>query len=235
MRTGHNLPPPDSGTLRIAPIAVLPETLRALGVAPCPLLRRFGIDDEAIFQDAEAVISLARAGKLLQACARETGCPHFGLLVGQRGHGDCLGALGLLLSSAPDVRSALQEMVSHFDVHDHGATAFLDNDGDSVILGYEIYAKGVTGANLISDCAIAIGWNIMRSLCGPAWLPDEVRLRHEQPPLIEPYLRYFRAPLKFNARQSGLVFPASWLDQPIQLADPQFRQQLQQRIQEMRS
>lgn len=235
MATSHNSPPPDSGTLRIAPIAALPATLHELGVDPAPLLRRFGIADAGIFQDSEAVIGLARAGKLLEACARETRCPHFGLLVGQHGHGDSLGALGLLLSSAPDVRSALREMVSNFDVHDRGATAFLTIDGDSVILGYEIYARGVMGADLISDCALAIGWNIMRSLCGPGWLPSEVCLRHQQPLAVEPYLRYFKAPLKFNARHSGLVFPARWLDQPIQPADPQFRRYLHQRLQAMRN
>ena len=227
--------PPDPGTVRIAPIRALPAILRELGVAPGPLLRRCGIADEALFEDPEGVISFERAGKLLQLCARETGCPHFGLLVGQQAHGDCLGAIGLLLASAPDVMAALKEVVANFDVHDRGATAFIEIEGAEALLGYEIYARGVSGAHQISDCAIAIAWNIMRTLCGPVWLPSEVRLRHEQPADIEPYRRFFQAPLKFNARHSSVVFPAEWLAKPIQIADPEFRLHLHQRIQEMRS
>ncbi|MBK7463417.1 MAG: hypothetical protein IPJ50_12395 [Betaproteobacteria bacterium] len=47
--------------------------------------------------------------------------------------------------------------------------------------------------------------------------------------------RYFNAPLKFNAEHSSLVFPASWLPQPTQLADPSLRQVFLSRIQEMRA
>lgn len=233
-RYAHHLPP-QAGMIRLAPLGALPELLREFGITPEPVLRAHGIETAERFQDPEAIIPFAIAGQLLKTCAEQTHCPYFGLLVGQRADAGCLGSVGLLLRNAPDVITALNELVANLDLHDRGATCFLDLAGNDAILGYEVYVHGVAGTDQISDCAIAIGWNIMRSLCGPRWLPSEVRLRHEHPSDIEPYRRYFNAALKFNAEHSSLVFPASWLAQPTQLADPKLRQDFLARIQEMRA
>jgi len=233
-RYAHHLPP-QAGMIRLAPLGALPELLREFGITPEPVLRAHGIETAERFKDPEAIIPFAMAGQLLKACVEQTRCAYFGLLVGQRANAGSLGSVGLLLSNAPDVITALNELVANLDLHDRGATCFLDIAGNNAILGYEVYAHGVAGIDQISDCAIAVGWNIMRTLCGPAWLPCEVRLRHEYPPDIEPYRRYFRAPLKFNAEHSSLVFPASWLHQATQLADPALRKDFLSRIQEMRA
>jgi AraC-like DNA-binding protein len=221
--------------IRMAPLGAIPALLRELGVAPEPLLRAHGIDDLEAFKDPEATMPFAMAGRLLKTCAERTLCPYFGLLVGQWADTGALGSVGLLLRNAPDVITALNELVVNLDLHDRGATCFLEISGNDAILGYEVYVHGVAGIDQVSDCAMAVGWNIMRTLCGPAWLPSEVRLRHDHPLEIEPYRRFFNAPLKFNAEHSSLVFPASWLAQPTQLADPNLRQDFLSRIQDMRT
>lgn len=116
------------------------------------------------------------------------------LCIGQRTDTGALGSVGLLLRNAPDVMTALKELVANLDLHDRSATCFLDISGNDAILGYEVYAHGVAGTDQVSDCAIAVGWNIMRTLCGQAWLPREVCLQHDHPPDIEPYRRFFNAP-----------------------------------------
>ncbi len=221
--------------IRIAPLGAVPALLREFGIEPEPLLRAHGIKNTKAFKDPEATMPFAMAGRLLKTCAERTLCPHFGLLVGQRADTSVLGSVGLLLRNAPDVITALNELVTNLDLHDRGATCFLDISGNDAFLGYEVYVHGVAGTDQVSDLAMAAGWNIMRTLCGPTWLPSEVRLRHEHPLDIEPYRRYFNAPLKFNAEHSSLVFPASWLPQPTQLADLGLRQIFLSRIQEMRA
>ncbi len=221
--------------IRISPLGAIPALLREFGDAPEPLLRAHGIEDQEIFKDPEATMAFAMAGLLLKTCAERTLCPYFGLLVGQRADTGALGSVGLLLRNAPDVITALNELVVNLDLHDRGATCFLDISGNEAILGYEVYVHDVVGTDQVSDCAMAVGWNIMRTLCGPAWLPSEVRLRHEHPLDIEPFRRFFNAPLKFNAEHSSLVFPADWLPRPTQLADPTLRQHFLARIQEMRA
>jgi AraC-like DNA-binding protein len=225
---------PHAGMIRAAPLESLPELLREFGVDPKPLLLEQDITDERIFHDPEAIIRFATAGQLLKTAADQTACPYFGLLLGQRGGDVSLGPLGFLVRSAPNVMTALSELVTNLDLHDRGATSFLWVRGDEAILGYEVYVSGVDGTDIISDCAMAIAWNIMRTLCGPAWLPSEVRLRRGHPVDVEPYRRHFQAPLKFNAEHSGLVFPSRWLGQSVQHPDAFFRQDFLERIQKMR-
>ena len=177
---------------------------------------------------------VATAGSLLKVCAQETACPHFGLLVGQGGDISSPGAIGFLLRNAPDVKTALNELVTNLDLHDRGATTFLEVSDKHSVLRYEIYEHGIEGTDQISDCAMAIGLNIMRALCAPDWLPTEVRLRHQPPAAIEPYRCFFQATLKFNAEHTSLVFPTHWLNQPVRLADPMLRREFLEQIQEMR-
>ena len=216
--------PPGKGMVRAAPLGPIPELLREFGRDPGPLLRQCGLPDEAILRNPDENVLFSAAGKLFLSAARVTGCPHFGLLVGQRGNVSMLGAPGFLLRNAPDVRTALNELVSNLDLHDRGATPFLEVIEDTCVVGYEIYQPGIEGTVQICDCSMAMGWNILRTLCGPEWQPLEIRFRHDRPADVEPYRRLFHAPLRFNARHTGLVFSARWLDAPVQHADPLLRQ-----------
>lgn len=219
----------------MAPLGAIPLLLREFGLDPEPLLREHGIESQDAFKDPNAAMAFVMAARLLKTCAERTFCPCFGLLVGQRADAESLGSVGLLLRNAPDVATALNELVTNLDLHDRGAACYLTISGNDAILGYEVYVPKVAGTDQVSDCAMAIGWNIMRTLCGPAWLPSEVRLRHENPLDIEPFRHFFNAPLRFNAEHSSLVFPTSWLAQPVELADQYLRQIFLSRIQEMRA
>lgn len=79
------------------------------------------------------------------------------------------------------MKTALNELVTNLDLHDRGATTFLEVSDKHSVLRYEIYEHGIEGTDQISDCAMAIGLNIMRALCAPDWLPTEVRLRRQHP------------------------------------------------------
>jgi len=57
--------PPQKSMVRVAPLGAVPDLLRCFGVAPGPLLQRFGFSDEAMFQDQDATMPVATAGSLL--------------------------------------------------------------------------------------------------------------------------------------------------------------------------
>lgn len=98
------------------------------------------------------------------------------------------------------------------------------------MLCYAIYQGGVEGTDQIYDGAIAITFNIMRALCGPAWLPTEVLFSHRRPGDVGPYRRFFQAPLRFDREQTALAFPATWLDCPLPNVDPNRRYRIEQQI-----
>jgi len=193
------------------------------------LLASVGIEP-LLLCDADNLTTFATVGKLLRACVAATGCDHFGLLVGQRGGPASLGLLGLLILHSTDVGRALRSLVSHLDIRDRGAVPTLKVSGKVVTLGYVVCERGVDSVGQIADIAIAVGCNILRSLCGPAWAPSEVLLAHRRPPDTRPYRQFFRAPVRFDAAHSALVFPTNWLAQPLPVNDPDLRQHVQEEV-----
>jgi len=216
------------GCLRIGPLVELPGLLREFGVDVAGLLGPLGLV-ETLFDDAENLIAFPILGQLLQDCVSQSRCPHFGLLLGQRTGSECLGLIGQVLPHAPDVGTALRGLVLNLHLHDRGAALLLSLEGDAAVLSYLIYHQG-DGIDQINDGAMAITFNTLRSLCGPAWLPGEVWFAHRQPEDLAPYRRFFQAPLRFDREGTALVFPARWLDRALPGADPVRRQEIERRI-----
>lgn len=227
----RSLPP--QRTVRVAPLLTLPDLLREFGVTPGPFLRRFGLSESAL-SHPDNTIPFDTMGHLLKACARATACPHFGLLLGQRSDASAFGALGFFIRNAPDVATALKELVMHLDLHDRGATSFLNVAEQTTVLGYKLCQPDMEGSDQINDGALAVAWNMMRALCGPEWLPVQVQFRRAPPGESGVWQRFFQAPLLFNAEHAALVFDTSFLTRKVHLADPLLRHYFMQRIVEMR-
>jgi len=204
--------------VRVGPLMVLPALLRELGCAPEPLFRTAGFDI-ASFDDPDAWIPYVSGSKLLERCIEATGREDFGLLIGQRASPSCLGISGYILRTAPDVRTALQDLVRHFDLHDEGGLPFMTTTGSVSLLGFAIHQPGVAAAGEIYDLAISVACNIMRGLCGAGWRPGEVLLSRRRPVDPAPWQRFFQAPLSFDAEHSAVAFPARWLDHRLPNAD----------------
>ena len=184
----------------------------------------------ALFDDPDNRISYVGRSRLISLCVARTGCRHFGLLVGQQGGLHSLGLVGLLVKYSPDVGTALRSLVRYFHLHARGAVLTLDIDGDLATLSYGIYQPQVEAADQIGDGAVAMLLNIVRALGGPDWTPVEVRFAHRRPEDVGPFRRFFHAPLRFDAEQYGLVFPAAWLNRPLTDVEPDLRRLVQQQI-----
>ena len=231
--TPRRHPPPDTGMIRIAPLAPLVPLLRERGIDAAALLARHGLNEGA-FGDPDRAVPIALGGRLLAECAAMTATPHFGLLVGLEGGPRTPGAIGFLMSSAPDVRSGLQAAVANADIHDRGGSSFLEVSGRQAIVGYEVHHPDLPGADQIHDTGLSVIRNIMRALCGPEWSILEVRLMRSAPADPGPYRRCFRAPLVFAAEQNGVVFDAAWLDRPNATADPYLHRHFSAHVAELR-
>jgi AraC-like DNA-binding protein len=219
----------EEGSLRMAPILGAPGLLATMDVDPGAVIAEAGLD-AALFEDEENIIPFTDLGRFLALCAAHTGCPHFGLLLGQSAGLDVLGLVGCLARHSPDIGSALRNTILYLHLHDRGAVPTLQVSGDRALIAYTIYRAEVPGTEQIYDCALAIAFNILKSLAGPSWKPTEVRLHRAMPAQIAPYRRVFRTRPHFGADQSAIVFAASWLDRPLGGADALVRQDIMQEI-----
>jgi AraC-like DNA-binding protein len=122
--------------------------------------------------------------------------------------------------NSPTIGSALRMLTAHQHMNG-GGVGFVLNRGGVVDLGYAIFQPGVIGASQIYDAAMAAACNFLRELCGNGWTPLEVHFPYSKPRDVEPYRRFFRAPLRFDSEFCALRFAVDWLHRPIENADPE--------------
>lgn len=222
------------GSVRVATTMAVPALLQEYGVDPAALLAEFGLAP-AIYDDPENMIPFATSCRILRRCAEATGCPHFGLLVGQRASISALGALGFLMQSSDTVRVALAAAATHFRVHNSGAAIEFVEADDLASLGISILSPGLDGYEQLLPGTMAVASNVMRMLCGPQWRPYEVRFSRAAPPDPAPFRRFFNARLVFDADETALLFDRHWLDRPLQSADPVLNVMMRQRVADLES
>src|SRR5512135_284236 len=210
---------PEKPTQRVGGLSQLPALIRQLGADPVALLARAGLAPDAL--DApDARISYPGLGRLLRESANCTDCPHLGLLAGRMWQLADLGVAGEIMRNSATVGEALQSFAIHQHLNSEGGLTYLMPRGDTVELGYAIYAPGAVGQDLVYDTALAVGFNILRELCGPGFVPEEALFPHEAPADIWPYRKLFRVTPRFNSEVCALRFPAHWLDRRVEGADP---------------
>jgi AraC-like DNA-binding protein len=210
----------------------LPSVLADLGTEQRSLLSEFGTDS-TVFRNPENRIAYSKVGHLFGRCASATGCDHFGLLVGERAGITSLGAVGYLALSAPDVHSALRIIQRSYHLADEGGVITLERVGQRVSFGYEIVEPGVQNSDQLVLAAIAIGFNIVRTLCGPQWSATDVQFSFAEPQDAAAIRRFFNVTPRFDQDRSSITFPSHWLAHPPSGADPLLHILMQERVKEL--
>jgi AraC-like DNA-binding protein len=215
------------GMIRAGPVVAVPDLLRGFGIDPAPLIAAAGLTPDML-ADTETSIPFVAAGRLLALAAERTGCAHFGLRVGQRTGIAAFGVIGLVMQNAPDVRTALQTLASHFSLHDGSGALVLRMEPTVAAIGYQIPGPAIPGADQVMDCALAVGVQLMRSLCGPEWHPIEALFAHARPADPGPLQNLVLAPLRFGSGLTALRFDPAWMDHRLSHTQPGLRSLLLQ-------
>jgi AraC-like DNA-binding protein len=214
-------------TVRVGPLAAIPELLRDLGCDPGPIVRAAGFE-LAFFDDPELPVPYRAGSALLARCVVATGCEHFGLMLGERAGPSSLGLAGFLMMNAPDVGRALEDLVHYLSLHDRGGVASFEADEGTALLGFTVIEPATQAVDQICDLSMAVARNLMRGLCGPKWIPSQVLLPRQPPADPTPWTRVFHSPVQFNAGQCAMAFPSRWLAHPVAVADPLLHRHLKQ-------
>jgi len=206
---------PGPGCVRVGSVAAVPALLQTYADESVEqILAEIGLDLE-LLDDPENDIHFVTVGHLLDMCAKRTGLPHFGLLLGQRAGPETVGQMGELAVHAPTVESALHGMIMHICTHDRGGVPTLTSKNGVASLGYAIYVPMHKGITHVYSTSIAIMYNLLRSMLGKSFTATEVCFSHSHPSDIKPYKDFFQAPLIFEADEDAIIFPDHFLKKPL--------------------
>ena len=217
------------GMMRVAPFQGLPSVLARYGLTPSTLFEEAGLPPD-LLNDPEETIKVEAAGHLLALCAKRTGCPHFGLLLGQDVRPTALGLIGLLAQNAVDVGSGLRGLILNLHLNGHAVVLALSVRSDVAQLEFRLFPDLPAAQVPAIDFVTAVICNVLRSLCGPGFALSEVLFAHHVPPKRAPYGRYFRARVHFGRERNALTFPATWLERRVHGASAASRAKLEQSV-----
>ena len=221
-----------SDEIRIGPAIPVRELLLEFGVDPAPVLARAAFDP-SLLRDPDRRVGFDVMGRLVNEAVATTGCPHFGLLLGQRFSPATIGPVFQLMKHSRSVRDALRALVLRLHVHDRGGAPCVQQTGlHEVALVYGIYHRGDYDLAPIYDVSLAVVHSFMRELCGPRWKPLRVTFPYRRPANLTPYRRLFGAPLAFDSKHASIVMSERWLDAPIPGADAAVHAALDQLVRE---
>ncbi|MCA3572437.1 MAG: AraC family transcriptional regulator ligand-binding domain-containing protein [Aestuariivirga sp.] len=181
------------------------------------LLTEHGLDAGEIFasaglgqppRSADDKLPFIDTVQLLEKSAALTGCPHFGLLLGQRFQLAHHGPIGDLMRHAPTLGHALGDFVSWQPGYSSGAIVYLHRLGEDHALGY-----GAMGAasRVLHDLVVAIGVRMLDQLTHGAVRPEEVHVAHRPPADRSAYARYLNVAVRFNENRVCTVLSSAAL------------------------
>ena len=202
--------------------------MHELGADPARVLARAGLAADAL-DDPDRFITASALGRLLQEGVQQTGCPHFGLLLGQRARLAHRGLLGELMRHSATVGDALRMLAKHQRLSSRIGATYLVEQGDVAALGWTIYQRGVVARDQIYDAVLAMGLGLVAELRGGAIAPSAVSVAHAAPADTRPYRRAFRCPVRFDSDQAAMFFPARVLAERVAHGDPARRAELEAR------
>lgn len=206
------------------------------------LVLSLGGDPEAVFRAArveadlldgpDTYLPISVRGELIAQATIETGCEHFGLLLGSHSGIGEIGLLGDVMLSRPTVGQALAALETFWCLHTPAVVVFVrrlaNPSGAHATVSYTVLDGNLPGMAQLHDGAMAMSLNVMRGLLGADWCPTEVRLMRREPRDPGLYSSFFGAACSFNAPHSELLFPAAALDFPLneralssRIADPE--------------
>jgi AraC-like DNA-binding protein len=214
-----------TSTIRVAPALAAVAVVRDFGLDPAAILTEAGWSSE-LLKDPDNIVPFSALGRLIEVAAARTACPHFGLLLGQKAGSSVIGTLGFASRHAPNVRSALLLLSQRLAHHDRGGVVIFAEEGTEATLGYRVLDPKVPACTHITTASLAIGFQLMKALCGSSWRPLETNFALHRPVDVKPYHNLFGDSVRFDAGETAFSFAAHWLDCKVVGADPELQRVL---------
>ncbi len=220
---GHHAPRKSSlsrdALQRAGLISQLPSLLTEFGFSLDQLDAIYPVP-RSVWTNPDSFIPFSQFCGVLDAAARLTDCPHFGLLLGAKGDYSGLSVAGAWVFSAPTHRDAINGFIALQSSNTRAASMYIQDFGDEAFIGYGIYDRATVGREQAYALATALGVRMGTLLTAGRSVPREVQFPFRPPRNVAPFERVFRVPVRFNSTACGVVLPKTSLDLTIRNHHP---------------
>ncbi|HWA62265.1 MAG TPA: AraC family transcriptional regulator [Caulobacteraceae bacterium] len=210
--------------MRSSILSAYADAARSVDIEPYRMLRKVGLP-EAGLRQPDVAIPADRLVTLLEASARESDRPDFGLLVGSAFRLPMAGPLGLLMRQQPTVRAALEALARYLRYQDTTMEVRLTERRDVLVAEIDFSSRRFARSAPAADMAVAMYVQTLRGLLGDEWSPELVALTHPKPRDLVPYQALSRR-LEFGHDYNAIVVSAEDAALPIPGADPDMAREL---------
>lgn len=190
------------------------EVARFVGLDPAGMLRRAGIQP-AELADPEHPLDAGQVAALLEASARLSGCPVFGLLMAESRSVASVGAVGLLLKHQSTARDVIDAVVQYQRLLTEILAISVEEVEDETVIHTELAIGGPQGTEYV----MGLICRIVSELTGGRWHPESAHFLHDPPGDLAVHRRIFQCRLVFQSDFNGFVCPTASLDAPNPAAD----------------
>lgn len=207
--------------------AILPllEYLEAAGFDWKRLLADAGIAD-AVIADSKTRLPKKKFQALWQAASEVTRDPAIALRVATLARPNALGIIGYLAAASDSRRSAFELIKGLTPLLWENFDCALSSEGEVAFLRCGSDA-GRPQSRVTTDYAVGLAVAMSRVFAATRSDPLEARFTYPAPPHAAEYERILRLPVRFDAEESGVLFPISMLHSLNPAADAALRQLLE--------
>ncbi len=224
--------------------AALPSVPIGTLVLALEALADFGIDGDAFLQSVGIAPSLmanrltpvpvATVGRVVAEAVRQSGCPHFAVLMGAHARLDNAGILPMLLRNEACVRDAIFDLIRFLRIWYQGMHFALHVDGGSARLTVSV--SGVFEGHVeLCTSYVSSMLRHLEACIGRDWRASRICLARRRPRDVSAYHEALRAPVSFNEPENVIEFSAFVLDRRRDAVDARLAAYLRDQLVELES
>lgn len=210
------------------------ERLRESKVPTDTILRQVGLTRTQT-SDHEGRIPFHKHAALLEAAARETDCPLFGLRLGQSVNVKEFGLLGYIALNSTTLGDALRNVQRYSRVYSDGADLTLVQEGARAAIVQRVLDPKAFGLPQAVELGLSVTQHVMSALVGFEIRAVAIEFAHERLGPASAYRRILEPPVRFNASRNATIVEADLLDAPVRAADNKLLKYLKRHAQDVLS
>ena len=208
------------------------SVLSAQGRDLSPILKRAGLDP-AVVADPEARMSHTAVRAFCDEAVKATGDETFGLHVAEQVRPAVFDALGYVFRSSRTLADGLRRFAQYHRFLDDVLTVKVETAGVQARITFDA-SESEHLTRPVSEFLLAILMRAARvETARPDLDPVAVEFAFETPADTTEHRRFFRAPLHFGQPTNTLVMHRRDLDLPFRQAEPELREVLERRVQDV--